>query len=176
MAIAFDRIKVTPVIDSVRSETVSLTEIKTLWVDVCTAPEATDNATNVVINPGAITRADQTVLAVKGKATKMRIRLKYDDGLSGITDPVVQPFGFDKIVPAGAGVGELGLPERLADADGDHEQTLATAVTDCTDGTYKYTDSVEVLLGGNEGVMVAIKTALAGTGTVDNSAIQVRFL
>lgn len=153
-------------------EMVTQSEIKTAWTVANSAPETADNSGSAVTAPLSITRADVHYIAVNGKASKVRVRLKYDDGLSSITDTVVQVFGFDR--EFGSETGPVG--ERLVDSSGDHEQTLTTAATDFADGTYKYTDPVEVNLNGNNYIMVAVKTALSGTGTVNNSAVLVRFV
>ncbi|WP_196300883.1 hypothetical protein, partial [Streptococcus pneumoniae] len=54
--------------------------------------------------------------------------------------------------------------------------TLTPAATDVTDGTYKYTTPHATDhawdCDGCDDVLVAIETALAGTGTVTNSKIQ----
>ena len=136
------------------------------WVDVCTAPETTDNSGSAVVNPGAITRSAQNKIYNHGVGTTLQIRLKYDAGAGTLTNPVVQPFGFDG----------NGLPQKLVDADAAHEQTLTlSASSDVTDGTYKYSQPVEVDMDGCASVLVAVKTAFAAsTGTVSNSTIQVR--
>jgi len=136
------------------------------WVDICTAPEAADNAGSTVVAPLAITRAEQNRLRNHGYGTTLQIRLKYDDGIGTVTSPVVQPFGFDG----------NNAPQRLVDAEGEHELTLTIDLTnDVQDGTYGYTAPVEVDMDGNASVLVAVKTAFnAGSGTETNSAIQVR--
>ncbi len=137
------------------------------WIDICTAPETTDNGGSVVTNPGAITRAEQNWLKTCGLGTQVLVRLKYDDGISVPTSPVVQLFGRDS----------QGCPQRLVDGSGTHEQTLTIDTTnDVTDGTYKYTAAKTINIHGNIELLAAIKTAFAATGTVDNSAIQVRVI
>ena len=136
------------------------------WVDVCTAPETSDNSGSTVVAPLGITRAEQNRIYSHGVGTTLQIRLKYDDGASTLTSPVVQPFGFDG----------NSSPQKLVDADGTHELTLTLdATNDVQDGTYKYSQPVEVDMDGCASVLVAVKTAFNATsGTETNSAIQVR--
>ena len=136
------------------------------WVDVCTEPETADNAGSTVVALLSITRDANNRLYNQGVGTSLQIRLKYDDGAGTLTSPVVQPFGFDG----------NDSPQRLVNADGDHELTLTIdATNDVQDGTYKYTQPVEVDMDGCQSVLVAVKTAFnAGTGVENNSTIQVR--
>jgi len=136
------------------------------WVDVCTEPEEADNSGSTVVAPLSITREAQNRLYNHGIGTSAQIRLKYDDGAGTLTNPVVQPFGFDG----------NDSPQKLVNADGDHELTLTIdATNDVQDGTYKYTAPVEVDMDGCASILVAIKTAFnAGTGTENNATIQVR--
>jgi len=133
------------------------------WVDCVTAPEAADNSGSTVTNPSGIVRAAQNIIDTHGMARSILFRLKYDAGVSGPTNPVIQPFGFDA----------NNAPQRLYDGNGNHAITITVDTTnDSTDGTYKYTQHAEVDLAGCRKVIAAIKTAFAGTGTVDNSALQ----
>lgn len=136
------------------------------WVDVCTAPETADNSGSTVVAPLGITREAQNRIYNHGVGTTLQIRLKYDDGAGTLTSPVVQPFGFDG----------NNSPQKLVNADGDHELTLTLdATNDVQDGTYKYSQPVEVDMDGCASVLVAVKTAFNATsGTETNSAIQVR--
>jgi len=146
--------------------------IQSDWQDACTAPGATDNSGNSVVEPQAITRVAQNWVYPQNKGTTLMIRLKYDDGATPSTDPVVQPFGID-----GTGVGvAAAFPQPLTDADGTHELTLATAVaSDVTDGTSFFSVPVEVDIDANTAVLVAIKTLFAASGTGTTGAtIQVR--
>lgn len=141
--------------------------LKTEWQDVNTAPETADNSGSSVVNPGAITRSDVHRVYLNGFGTNALVRLKYDDALTVSADPVVQLFGFDV----------AGVVQPLSDSSGNHEKTMTTAAsTDVTDGTFKYTVPVKIELDGCSSLLVAIKTALAGTGTKDNATIQVRLI
>lgn len=160
------------------------------WVTVCDAPETADNGGSHVVNPSGITRSALSIFDTKGLGAAILLRLKYDDGLTNITDPVVQVFG-SAVAPSGQvqtnenGLGgyhltELGTPtdwQPLFDRNGTHAITLTTAAsTDQADstGTFLYTVPVEVDLAGCRWVLVTVKTALAATGTVNTSTIDVK--
>jgi hypothetical protein len=135
------------------------------WVDVCTAPETADNSGSTVVAPLGLTREELKRLYNRGRGTTLQIRLKYDDGISAVTSPVVQPFGFDG----------NDAPMRLRDAEGEHELELTIDLTnDVQDGTYGYTEPVEVDMDACASVLVAVKTAFNATGTKNNSTIQAR--
>lgn len=141
--------------------------VVTDWIDVCTAPEAADNSGSTVTSPGSISRTDQRWMAVCALGTQLLVRLKYDAAVTSPTSPAVQLFGKDS-------QGSI-LP--LVDGSGTHAQTLTIDLTnDVTDGTYKYTTAKTLNIAGCKDVLAAIKTAFAGTGTVNNSAIQVRVI
>lgn len=135
------------------------------WVDLCDEPETADNAGNAVVNPGAITRASQRKLDTEGFGTTLQIRLKYDDGVTGVTSPVIQAFGED-------GNGNW---QKLFDRNGSHELTLTVAAsTDVKDADFCYTNPVEVDMDGCKKVLIAVKTAFNATGTINTSVIQAK--
>lgn len=137
------------------------------WIDVCTAPETADNSGSTVTNPLTITRSEQNWFRPCGLGTQILVRLKYDDGISVPTSPVVQLFGKDS----------SGSPHAMVDGSGTHAQTLTIDLTnDVTDGTYKFTAPKIINIHGNLEVIAAIKTAFAATGTVNNSTIQFRVI
>lgn len=134
-------------------EPVTNASIQSDWQPLCTAPNVADNGGAAVVDPGAIVRAEQTWGAIQGEGTTLQVRLKYPAAAAISTDVVVQCFGRDR----------NGAPQRLF-AGAVHELTLADAASDVTDGTSKWTEAVEVDCQANSQVIVAIKTALAGTG------------
>lgn len=137
------------------------------WIDICIAPEATDNSGSTVVNPGSISRSDQNWKALCAFGSQLLVRLKYDASVTLPTSPVVQLFGKDS----------AGIVSPLVDGSGTHPQTLTIDLTnDVTDGSYKYTSAKAMNIAGCKDVLAAIKTAFAGTGTVNNSAIQVRVI
>lgn len=136
----------------------------TNWGVACSAPKTADNSGNAIVNPSLITRAEQHWVKLGQRGTTLQVRLKYETAGSISTQVVVQIFGRD---------GNL-ITERLLDSSGTHPLSLtADTSNDARDATYSYTQPVEVDCNGNSEVLVAIKTALAGTG-LDAPAILVR--
>lgn len=139
----------------------------TNWVDVNTAPETADNSGSTVTSPALLTRSDLLRLNTSGLGPTVQLRLKYNSSITGPTNPVVQPFGIDA----------NDAYSKLYDANGDHELTITVDTTsDVVVGGFKYTAPIDVALAGNRDVLCAIKTAFAGTGTVDTSTIQARVI
>lgn len=150
-----------------------LVPLITDWIECCNAPDVADNGGSDVINPGAIVRAETTRIATQGNANTALIRIAYDDGLTSITDPVIQVFGNDA-------VGATGAWYPLKNSSGTHAITLVTAasddgVTDITDGTLLRSTWVEVECKGALEILVAVKVALTGTGTKNTSILEIKF-
>lgn len=116
-----------------------------------------------------------------GPATLMA-RLGYDDGLTGITSPVIVMCGRYR-TKAQQDAGTDVPWQRLYNKDPSPitEVTLTTAsTTDIEDGTLKYTECdprthAWDVAGCNE-FLPAKKTALAGTGSTSNAIVQCRLV
>jgi len=143
------------------------------WVVVCTAPDAVESDTGVVVSgkvvkPGAIVRATQARFKVEARATSLLVALKYNSDVGTPTAPVVRIFGRDR----------NGVWHVLKTAAGAHEITLTVAVTTdalSDDGAYKVTTPVEVDCEGSLEVIVGVQTAFAaGSGTATDSEILVK--
>lgn len=142
------------------------------WVTVISAggPATQDAAT--ITNPDTqITTSTRSIFRRRGAGTILLLRLGYDDGLTSITNPIVKVFGRT----------DLNTWMVLKDVAGNLTVTLTTAAsTDVADGTLLYTaadvasTSIDCL--GCEEILIGVQTALAGTGTVSNSIIQVKVL
>lgn len=138
--------------------------IITDWATVCDAPTTSDNSGSTVVNPGGISRSNQNWLQMAGVGTTVQFRLRYPTAGTVSTQVVVQPFGRDSAA----------VPERLVDTSGTHVFTLTVDTTnDARDGTYSYTQPYEVDANANKEVLIAVKTALAGT-SLTNAVIQAR--
>jgi len=144
------------------------------WTDVVTAPETADNGGSAITDPTAeITNATSFIFTPNIDAGSLfAVRLKYDDGLSSITDAVINVFGrFDSDDDW----------QRLESLAGIENCTLTTDLTnDVSDGTFNFTsvdqtDNVFHTQGCRE-FLIGIKTAFDGTGTKNTSTIQVRFI
>lgn len=142
------------------------------WVTVIDAggPAVQDAAT--IQNPDvSITAATRHIFNRGGWGTNILVRLGYDDGLTTITNPVIKVFG-----KTGSGAWQI-LPNKAGSAT----ITLTTAAaTDVTDGTLLYTsvdmDDQQIDSQGCEQILIGVQTALAGTGVVSNSVIQVKLI
>jgi hypothetical protein len=150
-----------PALGSVAGPLVMPVAVQSDWMTVNSAPTATDNATAHVLNPGALTRTAITRLDIKGRATSVLFRMRYDSASVPTTDPVVQVFGFD--------ANDVPIP--LQDAAGNHALTcVETAATDVkwTVGatTFGATPYHELDCKGCVYLYFTIKTAsAAGAGT-----------
>jgi hypothetical protein len=128
-----------------------------------------DNAS--ITNPATqITRSGTSIVRSDSGGTFLVVRLAYDDGLTGITNPIVKVFGR----------ASLSEPWRLLrNRAGSLSASLATASTDATDGTLDYTTpdlSTNVWdVQGCDQFIIGVETALAGTGTTSNATVQVLF-
>lgn len=146
--------------------------ITCIWQTIIAAggPGTQDAAT--ITNPNTqITNSTTHVFKRGGRGTVFFLRLGYDDGLTGITDPVVKVFGRGN----SADVWQL-LPTEGGALTG----TLTTAATDVTDGTLNYTTCGVLAQAwdclGCEEIIVGIQTALAGLGVTNNSIIQAKII
>ena len=142
------------------------------WTTIHTKPETQD--ADPIVNPTTeCIAADAHIFVPNVDAGQLfAVRLGYDDSLTGITDCVINTFGRQD---------SDDIWQRLETLGGLVNITLTTDTTnDVTDGTLKYTavdqvDNVWHTQGCRE-FLVGVKTALAGTGTVTNSIVQVRFI
>ena len=134
----------------------------------------TDNSGSNITNPDTqINGTTRNTLKINKLATLMQFRLVYDDGLSSITDPVVQAFGrFDDSQ-------EWQRLKTIASTPS-IDVTLVTAASDVTDGTDNFTDpgfeAQTIDLSGTDEVTVRILTALAATGDVSTAYLQAKLI
>jgi hypothetical protein len=116
------------------------------------------DAKTATTNPYIPSAATGTIrLAMEG-FTGVRVRAKYLVAGTMSTDPIVAVWG-----QRGSTWGIL------KDANGSRTTTLAdTAATDCTDATYKYTDSSEKIdaLGAEHVLVTVITAAVSAAGAV----------
>jgi len=143
------------------SRVVCPSNIASDWVDLRDegSVDAADNAGSDITNPDTqITDAGAHILKKIKAGTVLRLRLRYDDGDTLTTDPVVQVFGRHS---------DDGGWQRLRNKSGNIDLTLSDAATDVEDGTDKFSDVDEDAnsfdLDGCDQVIVGVKTAAAGT-------------
>lgn len=109
--------------------------------------------------------------------TTLRLGIRYTNGQSMTTDPVVQVFG-RTVSPLGTqdntettNQGSVGIWQRLTSKSGNIDATFLDVSTDVSDGTYEYSasdaDDHSFDLDGCNQVLVLVKTAAGGlTGDV----------
>ncbi len=133
-----------------------------------------DNLGNDITNPDTqLNGTTRNVCKTNKLGTFIQFRMVYDDALSISTDAVIQVFGrFD----------DSDQWQRLKSMDSTPlvDIVLATASSDVTDGTFKYTDpdfqSQTIDLDATLDVIVRVKTALAGTGNVASAFLQAKVI
>lgn len=144
------------------------------WETAIAAGGVDDQDAATITNPTTqITASTRYLLTLpankQGAGTFITVRLAYDDGLTGITDPVIAVFG-----RMDASDVWMRLPNRA----GGSTCTLTTAATDVTDGTLLYTmpsaETSTFYRFGCEQFLVGVETPLAGTGTTSNAIVQVK--
>lgn len=136
--------------------------------------DETDNSASDITNPDTqIVGETRNTLKINKLGSFLQFRMSYDDGLSSITDPVIQAFGrFDS--------GEQWQRLKTLAAAPAVDVTITTAGTDLTDGTDNFTDpnftAQTVDLNGTDEVTLRVKTALAGTGDATTAFLQAKLV
>jgi len=135
---------------------------------------STDNGGNDITNPTSqIDGLTKHLLKINKRGTFLQVRLVYDDGLTSITDPVVQIFGR---------YSDEQMWQRLRTLSNLHDVTLVTDQTtaDVTDGTDKFTDPLfdaqTIDLNATDEILIGVKTALAGTGVTNTAVLQAKLI
>lgn len=150
---------------------------QTKWVTAIDAGgvDGADNSGNRIVNAvSSITASDHHLIELDGLSEYLLVRLAYDDGVTGVTWPVIQVFGFDH-----NGVSAAPVLLKNNDAAPLDEVTIqGDPATDVTDGTLCYTSPSLTTHAfhtlGSRYVLIGIKTAMSGTGTYTNAYLQVK--
>lgn len=153
-------------------QTVAPVSMTSGWQTLIDAGGVTVQDAATITNPTTqITASTRHIFQRKSAGTNLILRMKYDDGLTTITSPVVKVFG-----RTGGGAWEV-LKSRAAALTA---TLTATTATDSQDGTYSYTvvdfstQAWDCL--GCEEILVGIETALAATGTTSTATIEGKFI
>ncbi len=142
------------------------------WVNVVDAGGVAVQDAATVTNPSTqITAATRHIFRRNGLGTHLLLRMKYDDGLTSITAPIVKVFGRG---------GDNDGWQLLKTRSGSLSVALSVAATDVEDGTNKFTTPDYDLhawdsLSCNE-FLVGIETALAGTGDATTATIEAKLV
>lgn len=126
-----------------------------------------------ITNPAAeMAATDHHALLTEVRGTTVLLRVKYDDGISAVTPAVIQVFGGSGTV---TNLGVADIYEPLFDAAGNHQITMTVDTTnDVSDGTFNWTDPVELDFNGCAVVIVGIHTAFSGTGTYTTATLEAK--
>lgn len=145
------------------------------WVQVMDAGGITsaDNSGSDITNPTAqIDGLTKHILKINKRGTFLQVRLVYDDGLTSITDPVIQIFGrYDS----------TNQWQRLRNLSDSVDVTLTTSASlDVSDGTSLYTDPRFNLhtidLNATDEIIIGVKTNLSGTGVTNTAVLQAKLI
>lgn len=139
------------------------------WVTANTLINTADAAT--VTNPQTEVTRTTTPIINRAGGTVLRVRMAYNASLTVSQAPIVKVFGR---------TGSTQAWQLLKSAAGNIRETLTTAATDVTDGTYDYTTPDQTVhswdCDGCEQLLIVVETALAGTGTVSDAFLQIKFI
>lgn len=128
------------------------------WVALCLDPKTVD--LQYLLKPTLVSRAAQRVALVNRSGTTIQVCLRYHAVEAVSTPPVVRLIGISR----------AGIPQLLADEEGDTSLTMTAAATDLVDADGNaYTAAQEVDGKNNAKIMALIETALAGGGTVGHA-------
>lgn len=140
------------------------------WQTVIDAGGMDDADASPIVNPTTeITTSDRHIFKVK-RGTTLRFRMKYDDGVTVPTDPVINVFGR-------LNSNDPWMP--LQNKNGAQDITMTTALADdVRDGTFRYTtpdiDAAAVDCEGCMEILVGVKTAFAATGDVTTATLEAK--
>lgn len=143
------------------------------WNTVIDAGGLDDADAATITDPDAeITTSNRHILNRQGKGTLLLLRAVYDDGVSGVTSPVVQVFGrADDSEPWTC----------LANKAGDFKVTITFDTTnDASNGTLNFTNPDWTNhvwdCQGCEQLLVGVATAASGTGTFTTAYLEAKVI
>jgi hypothetical protein len=159
------------IVASPRQEVVRQCSVTSYWQTLMTAGGPAHLDAAAITDPTTqIEDSTNRIFTLDNNFSGFALRMGYDDALTTITAPIVTVFG-----RTGADVWQLLLTQNLTET-----ATLTVAASDVTDGTLKYTTPSLLLhawdnFGCNQ-ILVGVIQALAGTGVVSNSVMQIKGL
>ncbi len=155
------------------SMAVVTTQYKTPWVTIIDNGGLETQDAAAILDPDVqINNSTTHIFDTGGRGSTLHLRMKYDDGLTSITDPVVQVFGRYPGDQWQQLYNKNSTPTLLA--------TIVTAASDVTDATDDYTKAGGLVgeaafdLDGCTQVIVGVTTVLAATGDATLSTLQAR--
>ncbi len=132
-----------------------------------------DNSGSDITNPDTqINGTTRNTLKINKLGSFLEFRLVYDDGLSSITDAVIQVFGRFSDSEQWQRLKTIASTPAV-------NITLTTTSSDVTDATNDFTDpgfGQTVDLNATDEVTVRVLTALMGTGTTSTAFLQAKLI
>ena len=157
----------------VRGDMVISADLRATWVVIREAGDMDTADAAPIDDPDAdITNSTTRALNTGGRGTKLLLRMRYDDGDTSPTDPIVKVFGRH----SSNDTQWMNLSNETPAIVG----TLVSAVTtDTTDGTDKWTTvlpaAIFPLLGCDE-ILVGVQTAYAATGNAALALLEAKII
>lgn len=118
------------------------TAMRSIPIDCILSAAATANTANEILRPLSVTNSNNVAFRI-GYGSKLLFRVKYSQGESLSTNPIIQVFGIFSMADNPAAFADDGTVEfcRLDALSGVAGITLAeTAATDKRDTTWRYSD------------------------------------
>ncbi len=139
--------------------------VRSNWQTANSTPTTADNAGSKVLVASGLSRAAIIPINVTGRATTLKIRMRYATSGSTTTSPTIQVFSKDA----------NGVYESLCDGNGSYDIALTAApTTDVQDASWAYTVTQTLDIKGNSQILVAVQIAASGTAFT-NAIVQVSF-
>lgn len=168
----------TPVLGhtQLESKLVRPVQIPAKWVTIIRdgGLETQDAAT--ITDPTAeITNSTTSLFKIGRQGTTLRLRMKYDDGLSAITDPIVKVFGrHDSTDPWQI------LLKKSSTVVNDTVTLVTTLASDVSDGADNWTsvdaEDHSLDIDGCDEILVGVQTVLAATGDPTLASLEAKVI
>lgn len=157
----------------VRSNLTVSADLRGIWVVVRDAGDMDTVDAVTVDDPDAdITNATTHILTTGGRGTKLLLRMRYDDGDSSPTDPVVKVFGRH----SSTDTQWMTLSNDTPAIIGTIVTTVATDVTDATDKWSTVLPATSFPLLGCDELLVGLQTAYAATGNAALALLEAKII
>ena len=148
-------------------------DIRTKWVAIIDAGGLEVQDDTPIVNPTTeITGSTTHIFVTGGRGSTLYLRMRYDDGLTSITDPVVMVFGRHSSADT-----QWMLLLSAASTPATTEVLPTDLTNDVRDGTDHWTavsDATKWPLLGCDEILVGVLTALAATGDATLSTLEAK--
>jgi len=148
-------------------------DLRTTWVVIRDAGDMDTVDAVTVDDPDAdITNSTTHILTTGGRGTKLLLRMRYDDGDSSPTDPVVKVFGRH----SSSDTQWMTLSNDTPAIVGTIVTTVATDVTDATNKWSTVLPATRFPLLGCDELLVGLQTAYAATGNAALALLEAKVI